>query len=44
MFQTHAPVEPLKQQVICRWFAARRIPRILVFYVKGNWISQGGRT
>ena len=40
MFQTHAPVEPLKQRVIFRWFAARRIPRILVSYVIANWISR----
>ena len=40
MFQLHTPVEPLKQLVSFRWFAARRVPRILVSYVIGNWISQ----
>ncbi|MDE0416338.1 MAG: Rieske 2Fe-2S domain-containing protein [bacterium] len=40
MFQTHTPVEPLKQRVSFRWFAARRLPRTLVSYVIGNWISQ----
>ena len=40
MFQTHTPVEALKQRVTFRWFAARRVPRILVSYVVGNWISQ----
>ena len=40
MFQSHTPVEALKQRVTFRWFAARRAPRILVSYVVGNWISQ----
>ena len=40
MFQTHTPVEALRQRVIFRWFAARRMPRILVSYVIGNWVSQ----
>ena len=40
MFQTHTPVEALKQRVTFRWFAARYAPRILVSYVVGNWISQ----
>ena len=40
IFQTHTPVEALKQRVTFRWFAARRMPRILVSYVVGNWISQ----
>lgn len=40
MFQSHTPVEALKQRVTFRWFAARRVPRILVSYVVGNWISQ----
>ena len=40
MFQTHTPVEALKQRVTFRWFALRRVPRIFVSYVIGNWISQ----
>ena len=40
MLQTHTPVAALKQRVTFRWFAARRVPRILVSYVIGNWISQ----
>ena len=40
MFQTHTPVEALKQRVTFRWFAPRRVPRIFVSYVIGNWISQ----
>ena len=40
MLQCHTPVEALKQRVTFRWFAARRVPRILISYVVGNWISQ----
>ncbi len=40
MFQTHTPVEALKQRVTFRWFANRRVPRIFVSYVVGNWVSQ----
>ena len=40
MFQTHTPVASLKQRVTFRWFAPRRVPRIFVSYVVGNWISQ----
>ena len=40
MFQSHTPVAPLRQRVTFRWFAARHVPRILVSYVVGNWISQ----
>ncbi len=40
MFQTHLPAAPLEQQVNFQWFADRSMPRWLVFYVVGNWISQ----
>ena len=40
MFQTHLPVQPLEQRVHFQWFASRSMPRWLVFYVVGNWISQ----
>jgi len=40
MFQTHLPVKPLEQQVDFQWYADRSMPRWLVFYVVGNWISQ----
>lgn len=43
MYQTHLPVGPLEQQVNFRWFADRRLPRLLVWYVVGNWISQWAR-
>ncbi len=42
-YQTHLPVGPLEQQVDFRWFADRRLPRVLVWYVVGNWISQWAR-
>ncbi len=40
MFQTHLPRAPLEQQVEFRWFAEPKIPRVLVSYVIGNWVSQ----
>ena len=40
LFQTHTPIEPLKQRVTFRWFAARRAPRLLVSLVIGSWVSQ----
>ena len=38
--QTHLPVGPLEQQVDFHWFADRSLPRLLVWYVVGNWIAQ----
>ena len=40
LYQTLLPVSPLEQQVDLRWFADRRLPRLLVWYIIGNWISQ----
>lgn len=40
MFEMHTPVEPLKLNVRFRWYADKSIPRFLVWYVIGNWISQ----
>jgi cholesterol 7-desaturase len=40
MIQSHTPIAPLAQRVRFRWFADRAVPRILVSYVIGNWISQ----
>ena len=40
MYQTHLPLGPLEQQVVFRWFSDRRLPRLLVWYVVGSWISQ----
>jgi cholesterol 7-dehydrogenase len=33
-------VAPLEQQVSFRWFAEPHIPRLMVSYVVGSWISQ----
>ena len=38
--QTQLPVTPLEQQVDFCWFVDRRVPRLLVWYVVGNWVSQ----
>ncbi len=38
--QTQLPVAPLEQQVAFRWFADRRVPRPVVWYAVGNWVSQ----
>lgn len=43
MIQSHLPIRPLEQQVDFRWYADRKIPRLLVSYVVGNWISQWRR-
>lgn len=40
MFQTHLPTAPLAQKVDFHWFAEKKIPRMLVSYVIGNWVSQ----
>ena len=40
MFQTHTPLEALRQQVNFRWFAPRRVLRILPSFVVRNWIWQ----
>jgi cholesterol 7-dehydrogenase len=40
MFQTHLPVAPMLQKVDFHWFAEKKIPRWLVSYVVGNWVSQ----
>ncbi len=38
--QTQLPVGPLDQQVVFRWFADRRVPRLAVWYAVGHWVSQ----
>ncbi len=40
MYKTFLPISPLEQQVDYRWFADRRLPRWLVWYVIGSWASQ----
>lgn len=40
IYMTHLPIAPLEQQVDFHWFAGRKVPRIVVWYIVGNWISQ----
>lgn len=40
MFQTHLPIAAMEQQVNFHWFADKAMPRWLVLYVVGNWMSQ----
>lgn len=40
MFQTHLPTGPLNQRVRFHWWADRKVPRALAWYVVGHWISQ----
>ena len=40
MFQTLTPISPLEQNVRFRWFASRSVPRLVVWYVVGSWMSQ----
>ncbi len=40
MFQTLTPLSPLEQSVRFRWFASRSVPRLVVWYVVGSWMSQ----
>lgn len=40
LFQTHTPEAPLEQRVRFRWYAEPHIPRVLVEYVVGSWVTQ----
>jgi len=40
IIQTQLPVAPLEQQVDFCWFADPKMPRAVVWYAVGNWISQ----
>ncbi len=40
IFQTHLPLEPMRQRVRFRWRADPKIPRAVVWYVVGSWFSQ----
>ncbi len=40
ILETHTPVAPLRVNVGLRWFADPKMPRLLVSYVVGNWVSQ----
>jgi len=40
LFQSHLPMEQLATRVELEWFAERKIWKLLVWYVVGNWINQ----
>jgi cholesterol 7-dehydrogenase len=40
LFQTNLPTEPMRQLVRFRWWADPRIPRPILWYIVGNWVSQ----
>eukprot|EP01084_Bolivina_argentea_P270366 459689_1 len=40
LFHTHLPEDNMNLRVRFHWYANNKIPRLLVWYVVGNWISQ----
>lgn len=40
LFQSHTPRGPLRLETNFRWFADAKMPRLLVWYIVGNWIGQ----
>ena len=43
LFQTHTPTvpgDPMMHRVRFRWFADKKVPRAIVSYVVGSWMSQ----
>lgn len=40
MFQTHLPVTAMRQRTRFTWYADFKMPRLLVWYVVGQWLSQ----
>lgn len=40
LFQMHTPLEPLRLQTSFRWYADAKMPRLLSWYIVGNWIAQ----
>ena len=43
LFQTHTPTDHLELDVQFRWFADESMPRLLVWYIVGNWVAQWKR-
>lgn len=43
LLQTHTPLDRCHLRVTFSWFADKAIPRLLVSYIVGNWISQWKR-
>eukprot|EP00484_Ammonia_sp_Unknown_P005077 CAMPEP_0197073800 /NCGR_PEP_ID=MMETSP1384-20130603/210790_1 /TAXON_ID=29189 /ORGANISM="Ammonia sp." /LENGTH=454 /DNA_ID=CAMNT_0042512641 /DNA_START=206 /DNA_END=1568 /DNA_ORIENTATION=- len=40
LFHTHLPEDEMNLRVRFHWYASHKLPRLLVWYVVGNWISQ----
>ncbi|MYB22358.1 MAG: Rieske 2Fe-2S domain-containing protein [Chloroflexi bacterium] len=40
MVKTFLPISPLEQQIDFQWYAPKSMPRWLVWWVIGNWVSQ----
>jgi hypothetical protein len=40
LVQTHTPANALTQRASISWFADPSLPRLMVSYVVGNWVSQ----
>jgi len=40
LFHTHLPLDEMNLRVRFHWYASKRLPRLLVWYVVGNWIAQ----
>jgi len=40
LFHTHLPLDAMNLRVRFHWYASRRLPALLVWYVVGNWIAQ----
>eukprot|EP01084_Bolivina_argentea_P112792 201132_1 len=40
LFHTHLPMDKMHLRVRFHWYASKKLPRLLVWYVVGNWISQ----
>ena len=40
LFHTHLPVDRMNLRTRFHWYASNKLPRLLVWYVVGNWISQ----
>jgi hypothetical protein len=38
--QTHTPINALSQKAGLTWYASPKIPKVLIWYIVGNWISQ----
>jgi len=40
LFHTHLPEDKMNLRTRFHWYASNKLPRLLVWYVVGNWISQ----